>query len=385
MKRLVLLIALACASGLGQTPPAPPAAPLDAAVTPPAAPAVAKPHFFFRRWPDWLVKFDPVLDREVAQVQFQGGVAHSQVLAHDLRRLFMTTAQRRHREVIGLATMKILDTHTFKQDGYIIRVDSVKECPGGTHWYVKVDRVKALPDHFVIEEPEWLYYRLKDQEIEKRSKELPKEIRSGARISPDGNSWHVFGRDLVILDGATLKETGKIELSAPLYGGMGALSVGGEDFFDGKNHKAYRMIYRMRDPVKKNRSLSGLVDLDLETMKIGNLVEWGSNVPGGRLEISLDKKIGVTESFSGGGRGRESGENEIRLITYDLVAGRMVREGVGKFRNGLGLAAVSPDGKKSYLVGRGHELVVLDEFHQPLRTIEFGGELDGSIITTVVE
>lgn len=352
---------------------------------PPETSAAGKTWFWLRMWPDWIVKFDPATDEIAGKLQLKNGVSHGHWLTFDKKRFIAITGQRGVVEVIDLKSMAVAEEHPFKEDGYIIRVDSVKECPGGTHWYVKVNRVKTMLDHYVIEEPQWLLYRVADKEVEKRMKELPKAIRNGARISPDGKKWHVFGADLVIVDPATLEEEGKVELSRPLYTGMGPLSLRGEDFFDGRNADGYRMFYSMRDPVKKNRTLTGLVDVDLKGMKVLNLKEWGADFRAGGLQVSRDHRIGVAQARGRGGRGESAGEQEITLATYDLEEGKKLREVTRKVRNGLGLAGISPDGKKTYLTGRGHELVVLDENHQPLRTVAFEGEIDGRIHVVVEE
>jgi len=335
--------------------------------------------FIFRMWPDYLLKFDPRTDEVVGKVKNKNGIAHSTVLTHDKQRILQVTGQKSVIEVVDVESFEVVDEHSFKRDGYIIRISTVKECPGGSRWYVKVDRIKKELDHFVIEKPEWLLYDVEQEKILKHMKELPKPIRSGARISPDGKKWHVFGKDITIVDPKTLKEEGRIELSRPLHTGMGPIQVTGGDFFDGKNPKAYRMFYTMRDPVITNRSLFGVVDIDIEKKRITHLREIGWQPRVGRWILTRDKKTAFGQSW-GRGRRSEGGDPEITLVTFNVEKGRKVLESRVKVRNGLYLGAVSPDGEKLYLMGRGHELVVHGRDHRYLKTIELPGEVDGRIL-----
>ena len=244
-----------------------------------------------------------------------------------------------------------------------------------------IDRVKLEPDHYKIERSQWLLYDVEKKEILKKLRELPSAIRRGAQISPDGTKWHVFGRDLLVLDPENLKEIAKINLSTPLYSGMGPISVSSRtDLFFGEKPKRYRFLYTMTDPVRTNRRLGGVVELDLEEMKIVNRVEWGSAPRSWRLFITRDGKRAIGTGSSGRGGGQGSGEDPIvTLVEYSLEDGSKVKESRVPSRNGLSLAGISPDGNKIYFTGRGHEIVIIDGDHQPLKTVEMEGELEGRL------
>ena len=74
---------------------------------------------------------------------------------------------------------------------------------------------------------------------------------------------------------------------------------------------------------------------------------------------------------------------ELRTFPDLLVSwketGKKLAEKRVPSRNGLRFAAISPDGRKAYLTGRGHELVVFDESFEHLKTIEMPGELRHSV------
>jgi hypothetical protein len=337
-------------------------------------------YFILRLWPDKVIKYDIAKDEVAQRYTNKHGVAHGMRLSHDKTKLILTTGQRSRVEIVDVKTMELLEEHNFEEAGKIIRVSTVKETPGGTHWYVQIDRVKKELGHFVIEKPEWLLYNIAEKDIEKRMKELPTAIRRGARISPDGKKWHIFGSDIKVLDPETLKEEGKVELSKPLYSGMGAISVRGDDFYDNENPKAYRMMYSMRDPVKRERSLTGMVDIDMENMTF-EIEEWGSALSSWRLNYSKDKTLGIGTKSSGERRRQSDGQDPVTtFVTVDLTNGKTMRETRIKHRNGLRLAGISPDAKKIYMAGRGHELVIYDGEHKHLKTIELEGETDGGLI-----
>jgi hypothetical protein len=338
-----------------------------------------KSYFWFRMWPDKMVKYDIETDTIAETVTANHGIAHGSVLSHDKRQIFLTTGRRTKVEVIDVAQAAVVEVHDFAEDGYIIRVDTVKEIPGGKQWYVEIDKVKAEVDHFVVEKSEWLLYDIVAKKVEKRLKELPKAIRRGARISPDGEKWHVFGSDIEIVDPDSLEVEGKVELSKPRYSGMGPLSVRGADFYDDENPDAYRMMYTMRDPVVRNRSLAGIVEIDIKNREVGELIEWGSAPKAWRMRYSKDKTIGVGQVWGGDRRNQADGDDPIVTIAnYDLVTGKKLLETRVEVRNGLGLSAISPDAQKLYFSGRGHDLLVLTGDHKYLKTVALGGETDGS-------
>jgi len=350
-----------------------------------------KEFFYFRMWPDWICRFDPETDQIVAKVKTLHGVGHDLEISHDERFVYQVTGQKAWVEVIDLAKMEVVDAHCFDEVGFVIRVDSVRERPGGKRWYVRVDKIEKKPDSFVIQpDGEWLDYDIEEHEVGKRMRDLPRAIRNGARISPDGKDWHVFGRDLIVLDGETLEEKGKIELSKPLYAGMGPLSIRGEDFYDRKNPDAYRFLYTMRDPVAKNRTLFGVMDLDLREYKLTKYVEFGSLPRVGQWLYSADRKIAVATRGGmgmggGGGGGRGGGQDEYRdpqttLVTFDLTNGKKLKETQVDTRNGLRLAALSPDASKLYFTGRGDEIWVFDRDHKFQKVITLPGDVDGWMI-----
>lgn len=357
-------------------------APVQAAAPVQAVTTSGKTYFYMRTWPGGLIQFDPATDTVVKSLANKHGLAYDSDLTYDKKRIVMITGQRWFVEVVDVATMETVDEHSFEEQGFIVRVSDIREQPGGERWYVKVDRVEKKLDQYVIKEPDWIDYDVKEHKAGKRMKELPKPIRRGARVSPDGKTWHVFDKDLTILDPKTLEELGKIELSKPMYSGLGPISIRGEDFFDRKNPAAYRFMYTMRDPVNKNRNMCGLVDIDLAGMKIGRLVEWGAAPRAGNLYYTQDHRLGVGQARSGERRSQADGRDpEITLYSFDLEAGKKIKETRVEVRNGLSIGAISPDGSKIYLDGRGNQLVVYDKEQKYLKTIELPGDSDGQIMT----
>ena len=333
-----------------------------------------KTFFYIRVWPDFVIKFDPETDKEVARCKLRHGVNHGFDVSHDESQFFVTTGKRAYVEVIDRKQMKVVDEHMFAEAGYLNRVSDVKEIPGGKKWYVKLDRVKKELDHFVIEEDQWLLYNVAEKKIEKRMKKLPEAIRRGARISPDGKSWHVFSSDIIVIDPTTLKETGRVKLSQPLYHGLGPISPTGDDYYRGRNAEAYRMFYTMRDPVKTSRRLFGIVDIDMKNLKVASINEWGARPGMWRMRLTDDWKFMIGQ---GSGRSTNAdGDRESVFLTYDVEKRALVRESRLVLRNGLSIVAISPDGGKIYLGGRGHEIVIHGRDHEYLKTVELSGEFE---------
>lgn len=343
--------------------------------------AAKKAYFWLRMWPDFLVKYDIEKDEEVARIQAKHGICHGITYSHDETRAFLITAKKFKVEVFDLIANEVIEEHDFTETGWLIRVDDVREIPGGKKWYVNIDRVKLEPDHYKIEKSQWLLYDTEEKKVIKRMEELPSAIRRGAQISPDGKFWHVFGRDFQVIDPETLKEVGKIDLSTPLYSGMGRLQVGGRnDFYHHQKPDRYRLLYTMTDPVHTHRRIGGVVELDLASMEVIERQEWGPPFSSWRFFITQDGKVAMGTGSSGGRGGQQNGVDPIiTLVNFSLEDGSKILETRVPVRNGLGFSGISPDGKKLYLVGRGHELVIYDGEHQYLKTVEMDGELEGSL------
>jgi hypothetical protein len=354
-------------------------APLAALAQEPAETAAAKKpaQFWWATYPDFMVQYDPVSDQVVRKIQLQNGMPWGVTLAHDRQRFFVITDQQRKVEVVDRQAGAVTSVHEFVEDGYIIRVRSVMEMPGGTQWYVRTDRIKKLVDRYAFEPSQYLLYDTAEKKVVRKLRRLPEALRRGARISPDGSKWHVFTPegDLAVLDPATLKEVAKVDLTTPLYSGMGRLQIGRQDLFDGQNPKKYRMLCTLSDRVQRNRTTWGYVDIDLETNKVSDLVEWGQGPSGFGTFVAKDAKLAVA-----GGGGGGSGDRRSRITLYDLETGKKLRETFEEFRPRQNLAGISPDGRKIYVGGAGSDFQVYDsETMQKIKTIELDGEINGQI------
>ena len=334
-------------------------------------------YFMLYAMPDLVFKYDIEKDEVVSTVKTRHGVIHDRTMSHDEKELFFVTAKQAHVEVLDIAKMEFIEDHNFERPDWIIRVESVREIPGGTHWYVNVDRIRRKPDRFVIEESEYLHYDRAERETLKNMKELPSAIRRSASISPDGKNWMVSRNGITLINPKTLKKIGHVDLSTPRYTGMGSISLRGDDFFDHKRLPLIRHMYTMRDPVKRNRSLMGLIDINLETFEVVSLEEWGAANSMWRLYYTKDRKLGFGTK-RGERRSQVDGQDPLTtVVTVDLSNGRIIREARIEHRNGLSFSAISPDGTKLYFSGRGHEFEIYDPEGKHLKTVELEGEIDG--------
>lgn len=346
---------------------------------PASAPAAPKKVYFWcTMWPDLLGKFDPETDTIVDKIKLKRGLWYNLTNSMFGDRFIVVTGQQAIIEEVDRRQKTTVAEHSFVEKDYIIRIEQVKEVPLNTHWYVRINKVKLVDDHYEKAQSEWLYYNRAEKKIEKRMKELPEQIRRGSVVSPDGKKWHIFGKDIAVLDPVTMKEEGKIELSKPLYTGMGALRVDVEDdFFDRKNPDTYRFMYSMSDPVKKNRSLIGMIDVDMKNMKIASMDEWGWNPGVWGLRISHDKKFAAAQlggRFGGGGD-----DGKTKLAIYDLTQkAKKVCEAEHTFRPRRWLMGISPDGKKVYVGGAGNDLEVFDDKLQRLKQVWLDADLGGN-------
>jgi hypothetical protein len=343
-----------------------------------AAPAVPAAHFWFAAYPDFMVEFDPVTDTVVKKIQLQNGMSWGVTLLFDRQHFAVITDTQRKVEIVDCKQGAVASVHDFSEEGVIVRVRSISELPGGTQWYVETDRVKKLVDRYEFQPAQTLLYDVGERKIVRKMRRMPQILSRGARISPDGLSWHVFDRDgnLQIVDPKTLKETGKIDLATPQFAGQGRISLRRTDLLFGRDPNKYRMLCSYSDPVQHSRSSWGYVDIDLQQKKITDMVEWGQGPSGFGSYLSRDAKL--TVSSNGGWGGGSDRKTTIQL--YDLENGKKLREFQTEFRPRQSLAAIAPDGSKVYVGGAGSDFQVFDAVtFQLLRVVEFDGEIQGQV------
>jgi hypothetical protein len=368
-----------------ETPAPAPAAPAAAAAPATDAPpngARKAAQFYFVIYPNFLCQYDPGTDAIVRKIPFQNGMPWDVSLLHDRRRFTVVTDQQKKIEVVDLDKGAVTEVHDFAKDGYIVRIRSITEIPGGDQWYVRLDRIKKLPDRYQFEQAQTLLYDRKQQKVVRELRRMPEILSRGARISPDGTKWHVFDQqgDILVVDPATLKEVGKVDLSTPLYAGAPRVSLGRTDLLDGRDPKHYRMLVNLSDRVERNRNAWGYVDIDLDQNKITNLVEWGPGPSGFGTYVARDAKVAVTMGGGFGGGFGGGANSKTRIALYDLETGKKLRETAEEFRPRAGLEAISPDGKKIYVCGAGSDFTIFDaDTLQKLKVVDLEGEVYGQV------
>ncbi|HEX6811627.1 MAG TPA: hypothetical protein VF384_08400 [Planctomycetota bacterium] len=357
--------------------------------TPVAAPPLSglqgKQYFWFTMYPDLLAQFDPVTDTVTKKVKLQGGMFWSSTLTHDRKRILVVTDQQQAIEVVDLAAGTVLGTHPFKEDGFILRIRDVRECPGGVHWFVRTERVKKEIDRYSFEPSQWLLYDSASKKIVRKSPRLPEAIERNAQLSADGASWITQDDEgnVLFLDGRKLNETARIDLRTPRYFGAGALRLSGTDLLDRRDPNRALMLFTSSDPVERGRTSWGLVELDLQKKLVVDVQEWGPNVSAFGLRVAHKKLVAaaMTGNFGGGGGGGGGGERDTRarLLMYDLRTGQKIADAYEEFRPRRSLVAISPDADKIYIGTAGSDFEVFDAQCKRMKTVELEGEIVGRI------
>jgi len=324
-------------------------------------------------YPNFVVKFDPETDKIAQKVQLAGGMFWRSTLSHDRKKLMVVTNQQRTVEVIDLTTGTLVGNHLFQEEGITLRIRSVRECPGGEHWFIQTDRVKKELDRYSFEPTEYLLYDVKNQKVVKKVKKLPDVMGRSNRLSADGTHWlSSSGGNLRFLEARTGKELGKIDLSTPRFFGAGAIRLGGTDLLDRRDPNRSLQIFTTTDPVEKRRTNWGLIDIDLKNRKVTKVTEWGPSKSSWGMRVSYKKRIAVAM-----GRGRSS---ERLMTVYDLSNGKKLREAYHEFRPRRSLVAISPNGDKAYVGVAGSDFEVFDvNTLKRLPSVELEGEIVGTI------
>lgn len=345
--------------------------------TPVAAPSLAaldgKQYFWFTMYPNLVVQFDPETDKIVKKVELAGGMFWRSTLSHDRKRLMVVTNQQRSVEVIDLTTGTLIGNHLFQEEGMILRVRSVRECPGGVHWFVQTDRVKKELDRYSFEATEYLLYDSANQKVVRKEKKMPDVMGRSNRLSADGSYWlSTSGGDIKFLDARSGKELGKIDLSTPRFFGAGPIRLGGTDLLDRRDPNRSLQIFTTTDPVEKRRTNWGLIDIDLKNRKVTSVTEWGPSNSSFGMRVAYKKRIAVAM-----GRGRSA---ERLMTTYDLNTGKKITEAYHEFRPRRSLVAISPNADKVYVGVAGSDFEIFDgKTLKRLPPVELEGEIVGTI------
>jgi len=353
--------------------------------TPVAAPPVSglqgKQYFWFTMYPDFLVQYDPASDAVTKKCQLAGGMFWSTHLTHDRKRMLVVTDQQRTIEVVDLATATLLSRHDFTEEGFVLRIREVRECPGGVHWLVRTERVKKEIDRYSFEPAQWLLYDSAGKKVVRKLRRLPEALDRSAQLSADGTHWLSQDNDgnLKFLDARTFKELGQIDLRTPRFFGAGAIRLSGNDLLDRRDPARALMLFTSTDPVETRRTSWGLVELDLVGKKIVDVQEWGPSQNSFGLRIAPKKKIGA--AMGGGFGGRGEGDTRTRLVTFDLTNGQKIAEAFEEFRPRRSLVAISPDADKIYIGVAGSDFEVFGADLKRLKTVELEGEIVGRIYT----
>jgi hypothetical protein len=291
--------------------------------------------------------------------------------------MLVVTDQQQSIEVVDLATGTVQSEHPFREEGVILRIREVRECPGGVHWLVRTERVKKEVDRYSFEAAQWLLYDSSTQKVVRKVRKLPEAMERGAQLSADGTQWlHQDDEgNLLFLDARTLKEQAKIDLKTPRFFGAGSIRLMGTDLLDRRDPNRALMLFTTTDPVETRRSSWGLCELDLAQKRIVDVQEWGPQQSGWGMRVAPKKKIGasMTGSF---GRGDD---NRMRLFLFDLTNGQKIVETTEEFRPRRSLVAISPDADKVYIGVAGSDFEVFDAQLKRLKTVELDGEIVGTI------
>ena len=350
---------------------------------PVAAPTLAglqgKQFFWFTMYPHFLVQYDPTTDAVTKQIELKRGMFWSTHLTHDRKRMLVVTDQQQVIEVVDLASGTLLGEHTFKEEGFILRIRDVRECPGGVHWLVRTERVKKEIDRYSFEAAQWLLYDTSTQKVVRKLKKLPDALERNTQLSADGTHWQNQDDDgnLLFLDARNFKELGRIDLRTPRYFGAGAIRLSGNDLLDRRDPNRALMLFTSSDPVETRRSSWGVVELDLASRRIVDVQEWGPSQNSFGLRIAPRKLVAA--AMGGGFGGGNERETRTRLVTIDLRTGQKIAEAFEEFRPRRSLVAISPDADKIYIGTAGSDFEVFDAGLKRLKTVELPGEIVGRI------
>jgi hypothetical protein len=337
---------------------------LSSSLLPPLSMAADSRLFIMGIWPNRLRLLDEATETFVGEIPLRyGAVTSYGETPHspDFRKLYYVTDRMEAVEVVDPEKRAVVDEVRISTPVRRVRILNVIPDPGGKLLYLRASGVELLTDRFETEDFEILSYDLETHQV-KESFRLPRETGvdffQTIRVSSDGESLFVFGRDIYRLGARDRAVLDKIPLSKPIAAGYGPLQPAG--LFEAEP-EVYYALYRTVDPFMKKR-MSGVVRIDLPKREVSSF-ELGPEVAAEVFVLSAD------------GRYAYAGPRD--LVKIDMTTRRIVamKKGFeqGRANNTL---ILSSDGTKLYVTGVGNGLQVVDtKTLEPIGSIPAGGDI----------
>ena len=327
-------------------------------------------------WPNKILVIDEARQQVTDEIRLETGTPFQIVLSQDHKKLFVLTTKMGI-EVVDLATRKV--TSHFDLNGPNSRVFPLGAAadPEGRFIYTTLRTAVKEVDRYKIEKAKFAVIDLEQKKVTKTF-DFPKEYDQGFgflsnyKISPDGKLLYVFKEDILIFDLSTFKQVGKIELSKPLYPGLFALNLRGDD--DPNEEPGFvTSVFNATDPVVR-RSIFGIARINLATKNV-DFTPIGPAAPMNRFLLTPDRKKGYTVTFNGQG-----GNRRTEFWVFDVAARKVIKKLEFQSRSRFSFA-VSGDGKHLYIYGAGPTIEIYDA---DTLNLEKTITLDGDAITQLL-
>lgn len=327
--------------------------------------SAADPRLFIMGiWPNRLRLLDEATESFVGEIPLRyGAVTGYGETAHtpDFRKLYYVTDRMEAVEVVDPEKRAVVDELRISTPVRRVRIFNVIPDRDGKLLYLRASGVDLGTDRFEAEDFELITYDMQAHQV-KESFRLPKEAAVAffqpIRVSNDGQSLFVFGRDVYQLRANDRTLLDQIPLAQPIAAGYGPLRPSG--LFEAAPEVFYA-LYRTVDPIMSKR-MSGVVRIDLPKRELTSF----------ELGPAIDADVLV---LSGDGKYAYAGARD--LVKIDMAARRIVAMKKdfeqGRTNNTL---ILSTDGKKLYVTGVGNQLQVIDTATlEPIGSIPAGGDI----------
>lgn len=331
-----------------------------ALVLPSVATAVEPRIFIVGVWPDRIRYFDEETESFVGELRVRYGAVWHQdaAILPDYSRLYVISDQLESVEIIDLAKLEVVDAFKLSTPTRKIRLLRIAVSPSGSHAFLSIASVQQETDRIVSERPRIVVYDLRSRQVVETIKPPRGAQRARMKVSPDGRSLFLFGRDIYELSTSSYEVVDTIALSEPRGGGYGAVRLLG---LGETEPGIYYGGFRTSDPFHA-KNMFGVARLDL-TRKELDIFELGPQVRVDLFALSPDGKRGYAGLTD--------------FVIVDMETRQIVRR-QDDFERGRANSSliVSADGTKLYVSGVGDQIEVYsasDLAH--LRSIFAGGDV----------
>lgn len=305
-------------------------------------------------YPDQLQFVDDTNGHVTQKVTMETGLPSNIQLSADGKKIYVMTLTAAGLEVVDAYSHKVLTKFSLNTPIDKYRFLGGVPDASGHYFYAIGWHMNKLLDRYRIGKPQYLVIDIQEKKVV-RSADIDDDDkvsngRPSFAVSPNGKTFYVFSKKVLIVDTHDLKVTRRIDLAMPDSSLNRDVNMGGIIHAQ-RDPNHYISLFQSQDPYIHNKTF-GVARFDL-TSGTFNYTPIGAaphTVEG--LEISPDGKDGYAIEQNG-----EYGSQRCEMWHFDIKNNIAVDHAEFPCRRRF-YFSMSYDGKKLYIYGAGYDIAV---------------------------